>query len=196
MVFLFHFYYILERLWNVCGTFAPFLFWHYYLGDLRRMISLVVGSYFGTPPLLLPGLEPASPGMLTVLTRVHCLSLKPDMDREVRSHPDSRISAKVLSWELGMSRVLRPDDHRNHLELRHVSSLHYRLRHQSCLSFQLLFHSVETNLMATGATSRLKIKGARSEDSGNYTCTMMGMKATTSVELNIQPGTLVANFVL
>jgi hypothetical protein len=55
---------------------------------------------------------------------------------------------------------------------------------------------VETNLMATGATSRLKIKGARSEDSGNYTCTMMGMKATTSVELNIQPGTLVANFVL
>jgi hypothetical protein len=49
---------------------------------------------------------------------------------------------------------------------------------------------VETNLMATGATSRLKIKGARSEDSGNYTCTMMGMKATTSVELNIQPGIL------
>jgi hypothetical protein len=48
---------------------------------------------------------------------------------------------------------------------------------------------VETNLMATGATSKLKIKGARSEDSGNYTCTMMGMKATTSVELNIQPGT-------
>lgn len=27
-------------------------------------------------------------------------------------------------------------------------------------------------------------------DSGNYTCTMMGMKATTSVELNIQPGVL------
>jgi hypothetical protein len=50
--------------------------------------------------------------------------------------------------------------------------------------------------MATGATSRLKIKGARSEDSGNYTCTMMGMKATTSVELNIQPGILVANSVL
>ena len=49
--------------------------------------------------------------------------------------------------------------------------------------------SVETNLMSTGATSKLKIKGARSEDSGNYTCTMMGMKATTSVELNIQPGT-------
>jgi hypothetical protein len=39
------------------------------LGDLRRMISLVVGSYiFGMPPLLLPGLEPASPGALTVLT--------------------------------------------------------------------------------------------------------------------------------
>ncbi len=48
----------------------------YVLGDLRRMTSLVVGSYFGIPPLLLPGLEPASPGRLTVLTRVHCLSLK------------------------------------------------------------------------------------------------------------------------
>ncbi len=67
-------------------------------------------------PLLLPGLEPATPGP-TVLTRVRCLSLKPDMDREVRSHPDSRISAKVQSWELGLSRVLRPDDHRNHPEL-------------------------------------------------------------------------------
>ena len=44
--------------------------------------------------------------------------------------------------------------------------------------------------MATGATSKLKIKGARHTDSGNYTCTMMGMKATTSVELNIQPGRL------
>jgi hypothetical protein len=66
----------------------------------------------------------------TVLTRVRCLSLKPDMDREVRSHPDPRISAKVQSWELGLSRVLRPDDHRNHPELRHVRSLHYRLRHQ------------------------------------------------------------------
>jgi hypothetical protein len=52
---------------------------------------------FGMPPLLLPGFEPASPGALTVLTRVRCLSLKPDMDREVRSHPDSRISAKVQS---------------------------------------------------------------------------------------------------
>ncbi len=104
------------------------------LGDLRRMISLFVGTYFGMPPLLLPGLEPASPGTPTVLTRVRCLSLKPDMDREVRSHPpDSRISAKVQSWELGLSRVLRPDNHRNHPELRHVSSLHYRLRHQSCI---------------------------------------------------------------
>jgi hypothetical protein len=27
---------------------------------------------------------------------------------------------------------MRPDDHRNHPEPRHVSSLHYRLRHQSC----------------------------------------------------------------
>jgi hypothetical protein len=67
------------------------------LGDLRRMISLVVEPYFDMPPLLLPGLEPATPGTLTVLTRVRCLSLKPDMDREVRSHPDSRISAKVQS---------------------------------------------------------------------------------------------------
>ncbi len=67
------------------------------LGDLRRMISLVVGSYFGMPPLLLPGLERASPGMPIVLTRVRCLSLKPDMDREVCSHPDSRISTKVQS---------------------------------------------------------------------------------------------------
>ena len=92
----------------------------------------LLGHIFGMPPLLLPGLEPASPGTPTVLTRVRCLSLKPDMDREVRSHPDSRISAKVQSWELGLSRVLRPDDHRNHPELRHVSSLHYRLRHQSC----------------------------------------------------------------
>jgi hypothetical protein len=32
------------------------------LGDLRRMISLVVELYFDMPPLLLPGLEPASPG--------------------------------------------------------------------------------------------------------------------------------------
>ncbi len=53
------------------------------------------------------------------------------MDREVRSHLDSRIGGKVLSWELGLSRVLRCD--RNHPELRHVSSLHYKLRHQSCL---------------------------------------------------------------
>jgi hypothetical protein len=79
-----------------------------------------------------------------------------------------------------------------------------RKRHQNAelfafATYQLYFfwcYSVETNLMATGATSRLKIKGARSEDSGNYTCTMMGMKATTSVELNIQPGILDANFVL
>jgi hypothetical protein len=61
------------------------------------MISLVVGPYFDMPPPLLPGLEPATPGTPTVLTRVRCFSLKPDMDREVRSHPDSRISAKVQS---------------------------------------------------------------------------------------------------
>ncbi len=97
------------------------------LGDLHRMISLVVGSYFAMPPLLLPGLEPASPGTPTVLTRVRCLSLKPDMNREVLSHPDSRISAKVQSLELGLSRVLRPNDHQNHPELRHVSSLQFYL---------------------------------------------------------------------
>jgi hypothetical protein len=57
----------------------------------------LLGHIFGMPPLLLLGLEPASPGMPTVLTRVSYLSLKPDMDREVRSHPDSRISAKVQS---------------------------------------------------------------------------------------------------
>jgi hypothetical protein len=61
------------------------------------MINLVVGSYFRMPPLLLPGLEPATPGTPTVLTRVCCLSLKSDMDREVSSHPDSRINAKVQS---------------------------------------------------------------------------------------------------
>ncbi len=63
------------------------------LGDLRRMISLVVGPYFDMPPLLLP--EPATPGM--PLTRVRCLSLKQDMDREERGHPDTRKSAKVQS---------------------------------------------------------------------------------------------------
>jgi hypothetical protein len=57
----------------------------------------LLGHIFGMPPLLLPGLEPASPETPTVLTRVRCLSLKPDMDREVRSHPDYRISAKVQS---------------------------------------------------------------------------------------------------
>ncbi len=104
------------------------------------MISLVVWSYFGIPPLLLPGLEPASPWTPTVLTRVCCLSLKPDMVREVCSHPNSRISAKVQSWEVGLSRVLSPYDHQIHPELRHVSSLHYRLNHQSChFPFNRLF---------------------------------------------------------
>ncbi len=114
------------------GKFGPQASQSDVLGELRSMISLVVGSYFGMPTLLLPGLDTASPGTPTVLTRVRCLSLKPDMDREVRSHPNSRISAKVQSWELGLSRVLRPDDYQNHPELQHVSSLHYRLRHQSC----------------------------------------------------------------
>ncbi len=57
----------------------------------------LLGHIFSMPPLLVPGLEPASPGTTTVLTRVSCLSLKPDMDREVRSHLDSRIRAKVQS---------------------------------------------------------------------------------------------------
>ncbi len=61
------------------------------VGDLRRMISLVVGSYFGMPPLLLPGLEHASPG---TPTRVRCLSLKPDMDREVHTTQPSRLQNK------------------------------------------------------------------------------------------------------
>ncbi len=91
----------------------------------------LLGHIFGMPPLLLPGLEPASPGPPPVLTWV-----KPDMDREERSHPDSRISARVQSWELGLSRVMRPN--RNHPELRHVSSLHYRLRHQSCLNISMI----------------------------------------------------------
>jgi hypothetical protein len=130
---LYLFYYFLLYTVLVC-KFRPQESQSDVLGDLRiyRMISLVVGSYFDMPPLLFLGLEPASLGTSTVLTRVRCLSLQPDMDREVRSHPDSRISAKVQSSRLRLSRVLRPNDHRNHPELRHVSSLHYRLRHQSC----------------------------------------------------------------
>ena len=117
----------------------------------------LLGHIFGMPPLLLPGLEPATPWTPTVLTRVRCLSLKPDMDREVRSHPDSRISAKVQSWELGLSRVLRPDDHRNHPELRHVSSLHYRLRHQSCLDIVCVMPG--TGLLSTASKVLLSMRG-------------------------------------
>ncbi len=90
------FYYFFLYTIFVC-TFRPQESQSDVLGDLRRMISLVVGPYFDMPPLLLPGLEPATPGTPTVLTRVRCLTLKPDMGREVRSHPDSRISAKVQS---------------------------------------------------------------------------------------------------
>jgi hypothetical protein len=88
-------YYLIQFTLFVC-KFRPQESQSDVLGDLHR-ISMVVGSYFGMPPLLLPGLEPASPGTPTMLTRVRCLSLKPDMDREVGSHPDSRISAKVQS---------------------------------------------------------------------------------------------------
>ncbi len=102
-----------------CGTCVGWSVW-------------LLGQIFGMPPLLLTLLEPASPGPPTVLTRVRCLSLKPDMDREVSSHPDSRICSKVRSWNSGLSRVLRTDDHQNHPELHHVNSWHYRLRHQFC----------------------------------------------------------------
>jgi hypothetical protein len=105
-------------------------------GDLRRMISLVVGS-FGHVSFALAGTWTCIPLTADCVNQgIRCLSLKPDMDGEVRSHPDSRISAKLQSWELGLSRVLRPDNHWNHPELRHVSSLYYRLRHQS---FQTVF---------------------------------------------------------
>ncbi len=115
------------------GTFVlPFWYrWHYYcVGWSVWLLGHILAC------LLCSCRELNLPGMPTVLTRVCCLSLKQDMDREVCSHPDSRISAKVLSWELGLSRVLRPDDHRNHPELRYVSSLHYRLHHQSCQRHQ------------------------------------------------------------
>ena len=118
----------------------------------------LLGHIFDMPPLLLPRLEPATPGTPTVLTRVRCLSLKPDMDREVRSHPDSRISAKVQSWELGLSRVLRPDDHRNHPELRHVSSLHYRLRHQSCQFFFCTVRNYVQHGILKGSTLKLPFR--------------------------------------
>jgi hypothetical protein len=129
--YIFFYYYFL--LWTVSAfKFRPQESQSDVLGDLRIGWSVwLLGHIFVMPPLLFPGLEPASPGPPTVLTRVRCLSLKPDMDREERSHPDSRISAKVQSWELDLSRVLRPDDHWNHPELRRVS-LHYKLRHQSC----------------------------------------------------------------
>ncbi len=107
----------------------------------------LLGHIFGMPPLLSLGLQPASPGPPTVLTKVHCLSLKPDMDGEVRSHPDSRINDKVQSWELGLSRVLRPDDPQNHPKLRHVRSIHYRLRHQSHYWANLLYHYPHYPLM-------------------------------------------------
>ena len=81
------FYYFFQYTVFVC-KFRPQESQSDVLGDLRRMISFVVGPYFEMPSLLLPGLELATPGTLTVLTRVLCLSLKPDVDREVRSHPE------------------------------------------------------------------------------------------------------------
>jgi hypothetical protein len=54
------FYYFLLYTVLVC-KFRPQESQSDVLWDLRRMISLVVWSYFGIPPLLLPGLEPASP---------------------------------------------------------------------------------------------------------------------------------------
>ncbi len=100
------------------------------LKELCRMISLVVVSYFGMPRLLLPGLKPASPGMQTVLTRVRCLTLKPDMDSEVRK--PSRLQNKHQGAVMRIRFEQSCEARRNHPELRHVRSLHYRLRHQSC----------------------------------------------------------------
>jgi len=47
--------------------------------------------------------------------------------------------------------------------------------------------SVRTDLLASGAQSRLHIAGATFGDSGNYTC-MMGRTAKTQIELQIIPG--------
>lgn len=47
--------------------------------------------------------------------------------------------------------------------------------------------SVRTDLLASGAQSRLHIAGATFGDSGNYTC-MMGRTARTQIELQIIPG--------
>ena len=49
--------------------------------------------------------------------------------------------------------------------------------------------SVRTDLLASGAQSRLHIAGATFTDSGNYTC-MMGRTAKTQIELQIIPGAL------
>ena len=46
---------------------------------------------------------------------------------------------------------------------------------------------MRTDLLASGAQSRLHIAGATFTDSGNYTC-MMGRTAKTQIELQIIPG--------
>ena len=48
-------------------------------------------------------------------------------------------------------------------------------------------YSVRTDLLVSGAQSRLHIAGATYTDSGNYTC-MMGRTARSVVELQIIPG--------
>ena len=48
--------------------------------------------------------------------------------------------------------------------------------------------SVRTDLLVSGAQSRLHIAGATFADSGNYTC-MMGRTAKAVIELQIIPGT-------
>ena len=47
--------------------------------------------------------------------------------------------------------------------------------------------SVRTDLLSSGAVSRLHISGASHRDSGNYTC-QMGRTAQASIELQIIPG--------
>ncbi len=68
----------------------------------------LLGHIFGRPPLLLPGLEPASPGPSTVLTRVCCLSLNQTW---LGSTPPSRLQNKRQGavMRISFEQSLRPD---------------------------------------------------------------------------------------